>query len=55
MQSVILSGVYSAIPYTPTPIVGVLYGKLADLLRARYLSTVVVRKGFTFIGNYVLF
>ena len=49
-QSAILSGVYSAIPYT-TLFAVPLCGRLADFLRARYLSTVVVRKAFTFIGQ----
>jgi len=53
-HSVILSGVYSAIPYTTLPVLVPVSGKVADFLRARYLPTVVVRKGFTFIGDYVI-
>ena len=49
-QSAVLSGVYSAIPYT-TLFVVPLCGRLADFLRARYLPTVVVRKAITFIGQ----
>ena len=46
-----MSGVYSAIPSVGCLIVIPASGWLADFLRARYLSTVVVRKAFTFTGQ----
>ena len=46
-----MSGVYSAIPSVGCLIVIPVSGWLADFLRARYLSTVVVRKVFTFTGQ----
>ena len=46
-----MSGVYSAIPSVGCLIVIPVSGWLADFLRARDLSTVVVRKVFTFTGQ----
>ena len=50
-QGIVMNGVYSAIPYFFLTVTVLSAGQLADFLRARWLSTVAVRKGFTAISE----
>ena len=56
MQSIVLTGLYSAIPYLLLAILVPISGAIADLLRIKILSTGTVRKIMTTIGKFdVLF
>ena len=50
-QSIVLNGIFSAIPYTLLFIVVILGGQVADWMRKRLFPTVVVRKAFTAAGK----
>ena len=43
---------YSAVPYAAFTLLAIIAGIVADLLRKKYLSTVVVRKIFNTSGIY---
>ncbi len=50
VQSIVLAGIYSSIPYMLLALLVPLSGLIADVLRAKVLSTGTVRKIMTTIG-----
>lgn len=50
LQSVVLAGVYSAIPYLLLALLVPIGGFLADIMRKDCISTTIVRKIMTFLG-----
>ena len=52
-QSIVLAGLYSAIPYALLATMVAISGQVADFLRAKCLSTTVVRKIMTITGESV--
>ena len=52
MQSIVMGGVYSAIPYVVLAVLVVASGLATDFLRSICLSTTTVRKIFTSACTY---
>lgn len=50
LQNLIMNGIFSAIPYVAYLIIIVASGPLADFLRKKQVSTVIIRKLFTCTG-----
>ncbi len=51
LQSIVMNGVYSAIPYTVLAVLVIVSGLATDCLRNICLSTTTVRKIFTSAGT----
>ena len=53
LQSIVMNGVYSSLPFLLLAVVVLIAGPLADFLRAKWLSTVFVRKLMTSLGVFI--